>query len=221
MFEEGRKTGSLQCDCCALLNCTHPHTNGCHKLSEMVRAIPIFLPLSLQTFCETFCKNFPPENIGFSLVLPQLLGFRQEKFPSVVIYGHATGGHVTPEYEKLFSYIGFLRTLPSDIHYIHVWWNKNLIKRISFDIYLFLYHIRRTPKVYTIILFLTSPTIYVFMPRQFAKKLFLFISQHNLPKTTSYIYIPFWNTGGGTCSTSKNRKYKEEIQNTIGNTKYK
>ena len=175
MFEEERKTGSLQCDCCALLNCTHPHTNGCHKLSEMVRAIPIFLPLSLQTFSWNISlqKLSRPENIGFSPVCCHSHSvFDGRSFP-LVIYGHATGGHVTPEYEKLFSYIGFLRTLPSDIHYIHVWWNKNLIKRISFDIYLFLYHIRRTPKVYTIILFLTSPTIYVFMPRQFAKKTFL------------------------------------------------
>ena len=123
MFEQGRKTGSLQCDCCALLNCTHPHTNGCHKLSEMVRAIPIFLPLSLQTFCETFCKNFPPENIGFSLVFsPQLFSFGRQKF--VVIYGHATGGHVTPEYEKLFSYIGFLQTWHSDIHNIHIYYRE-------------------------------------------------------------------------------------------------
>ena len=89
------------------------HTNGRHKLSEMVRAVPFFFPLSPQTFCATFCKNFPRENIGFATtaISPWTL----------VIYGPATGGHVTPEYEKLFSYIGFLQTWHSDIHNIHIY----------------------------------------------------------------------------------------------------
>ena len=101
--------------CTSLLHSSH--TNGRHKLSEMVRAIPFFFPLSPQTFCATFCKNFPRENIGFATtaISPWTL----------VIYGPATGGHVTPEYEKLFSYIGFLQTWHSDIHNIHIYYKEN------------------------------------------------------------------------------------------------
>ena len=101
--------------CTSLLHSSH--TNGRHKLSEMVRAIPFFFPLSPQTFCATFCKNFSRKNIGFATtaISPWTL----------VIYGPATGGHVTPEYEKLFSYIGFLQTWHSDIHNIHIYYKKN------------------------------------------------------------------------------------------------
>ena len=111
LFGDRKKNwfSSVRLLCTSLLHSSR--TNGRHKLSEMVRAIPFFFPLSPQTFCATFCKNFPRENIGFATtaISPWTL----------VIYGPATGGHVTPEYEKLFSYIGFLQTWHSDIHNIH------------------------------------------------------------------------------------------------------
>ena len=113
----GRKTGSPQCDCCALLYCTHPTQMGGINCQRWWGPFPSFSPYLRKHFVQHFAKT----SHGKTSALPP------QPFPpwTLVIYGPATGGHVTPEYEKLFSYIGFLQTWHSDIHNIHIYYKEN------------------------------------------------------------------------------------------------
>ena len=140
MFEQGRKTGSLQCDCCALLNCTHPHTNGCHKLSEMVRAIPIFLPLSLcKHFVKHFAKTFSQKTLAFLRRFHSSSVFDREVSLPGNIWPCDRGSCNTRVWEIVFLY-----WISSDIAFwyplypcmmVGIKYDKKFL--LSFDIYLF------------------------------------------------------------------------------------